>query len=35
FPKAFALTIMATIPPVLVVVVFQRMFVKGLVETEK
>ena len=35
FPKAFALTIMATIPPVLVVVIFQRMFVKGLVETEK
>lgn len=35
FPKAFALTILATIPPVLVVVVFQRMFIKGLVETEK
>ncbi len=35
FPKAFALTIMASIPPVLVVVIFQRMFVKGLVETEK
>jgi sn-glycerol 3-phosphate transport system permease protein len=35
FPKAFALTILATIPPVLVVVIFQRMFIKGLVETEK
>jgi sn-glycerol 3-phosphate transport system permease protein len=35
FPKAFALTIMASVPPVLVVVIFQRMFVKGLVETEK
>ncbi|MEK9817786.1 MAG: hypothetical protein VW447_11930, partial [Limnobacter sp.] len=33
FPKAFALTVMATIPPVLVVVIFQRMFIKGLVET--
>lgn len=35
FQRAFALTVLATIPPVLVVVVFQRMFIKGLVETEK
>lgn len=35
FQKAFALTVLATIPPVFVVVVFQRMFIKGLVETEK
>ncbi len=35
FQKAFALTILATLPPVLVVVVFQRWFVKGLVESEK
>ncbi|WP_424928289.1 sn-glycerol-3-phosphate ABC transporter permease UgpE [Amaricoccus tamworthensis] len=35
FQKAFALTILATLPPVLVVLVFQRWFVKGLVESEK
>lgn len=35
YHKAFALTILATIPPVLVVLVFQNWFVKGLVETEK
>ncbi|MGO0309002.1 sn-glycerol-3-phosphate ABC transporter permease UgpE [Endozoicomonas acroporae] len=35
FNIAFGLTILATIPPVLVVVIFQRMFIKGLVETEK
>lgn len=35
FQKAFALTILATLPPVLVVVVFQNWFVKGLVESEK
>ena len=33
--KAFALTIMATLPPVLVVLFFQNWFVKGLVESEK
>ena len=33
--KAFALTIMATLPPVLVVLFFQKWFVKGLVESEK
>ena len=35
FQKAFALTILATLPPVLVVVVFQNWFVKGLLESEK
>jgi sn-glycerol 3-phosphate transport system permease protein len=35
FQKAFALTILATLPPVLVVLIFQRWFVKGLVESEK
>ena len=35
YPKAFALTILATLPPVLVVLVFQNWFVKGLVESEK
>lgn len=35
FQKAFALTILATLPPVLVVLVFQNWFVKGLVESEK
>lgn len=35
YQKAFALTILATLPPVLVVLIFQRWFVKGLVESEK
>lgn len=35
YHKAFALTILATLPPVLVVLIFQRWFVKGLVESEK
>jgi sn-glycerol 3-phosphate transport system permease protein len=35
YHKAFALIIMATIPPVLVVLFFQNWFVKGLVESEK
>ncbi|MDA9089239.1 ABC transporter permease subunit [Amylibacter sp.] len=35
YQKAFALTIMATLPPVLVVLFFQNWFVKGLVESEK
>ncbi len=35
FQKAFALTILATLPPVLVVLIFQNWFVKGLVESEK
>ena len=34
FQKAFALTILATLPPVLVVLIFQTWFVKGLVESE-
>ena len=35
YQKAFALTIMATLPPLLVVLFFQNWFVKGLVESEK
>jgi sn-glycerol 3-phosphate transport system permease protein len=35
FQKAFALTILATLPPVMVVLIFQNWFVKGLVESEK
>ncbi len=35
FNLAFGLTILATLPPVLVVIVFQNMFIKGLVESEK
>lgn len=35
YHKAFALTILATLPPVMVVLVFQNWFVKGLVESEK
>ncbi|WP_299380416.1 ABC transporter permease subunit [uncultured Kiloniella sp.] len=35
FQKAYALTILATLPPVIVVLVFQSWFVKGLVESEK
>lgn len=35
YQKAFALTILATLPPVLVVLMFQSWFVKGLVESEK
>ncbi len=35
YHKAFALTFLAILPPVLVVVVFQNWFVKGLVESEK
>ena len=35
YQKAFALTILATLPPVLVVLFFQNWFVKGLVESEK
>jgi sn-glycerol 3-phosphate transport system permease protein len=35
FQKAFALTILATLPPVMVVVIFQHWFVRGLLESEK
>lgn len=35
YNKAFALAILAMLPPVLVVVIFQSWFVKGLVESEK
>ena len=35
YNKALALAILALLPPVLVVIILQRWFVKGLVETEK
>ena len=35
FNLAFGLTVLAVLPPVLVVVVFQSLFIKGLVESEK
>ncbi|HBU16688.1 MAG TPA: glycerol-3-phosphate ABC transporter permease, partial [Gemmobacter sp.] len=31
----FALAVLAMLPPVLVVVVFQRWFIKGLTESDK
>ena len=33
--EAFALAILAVIPPVLVVLIFQRWFIRGLLESEK
>lgn len=35
YDYAFALVILAMLPPVLIVIIFQRWFVKGLVESEK
>ena len=35
WPVIMATTILAMIPPVLIVVLMQRWFVKGLIETEK
>jgi sn-glycerol 3-phosphate transport system permease protein len=35
YQNAFALTVLATLPPVLIVLIFQNWFVKGLVESEK
>lgn len=35
FQEAFALTVLAVLPPVLVVLFFQRWFIKGLLESEK
>ncbi len=35
YNEAFALAILAMLPPVLVVVVFQRWFIKGLTESDK
>ena len=32
---AFALVMLAMLPPVLVVIIFQRWFIQGLVESEK
>lgn len=35
YNEAFALAVLAMVPPVLVVVIFQRMFIKGLTESDK
>ena len=35
FNEAMALAILAIVPPVLIVVIFQSWFVKGLVESDK
>ena len=35
YGEAMALAVVAMLPPVLIVVFFQRWFVKGLVESEK
>ncbi len=35
YNEAFALAVLAMVPPVLVVIVFQRMFIKGLTESDK
>jgi sn-glycerol 3-phosphate transport system permease protein len=35
YDYAFAMVILAMLPPILVVIIFQRWFVKGLVESEK
>lgn len=35
YDYAFAMIVLAMLPPVLVVIIFQRWFVKGLVESEK
>ena len=35
YNEALAMAILAMLPPGLVIVIFQRMFIKGLVETEK
>ena len=35
YHRGFALGILALIPPVMVVVLFQRWFIKGLLESEK
>ena len=35
YNEAFALAVLAMVPPVAVVVIFQRMFIKGLTESDK
>ena len=35
YNEAFALAVLALLPPVIVVVVFQRWFIKGLTESDK
>ena len=35
YNEALAMAILAMLPPALVIIIFQRMFIKGLVEQEK
>lgn len=35
YNQALAMAVLAMLPPALIIVIFQRMFIKGLVETEK
>ena len=35
YNEAFAISVLAMLPPVLLVVVFQRWFIKGLTESDK
>ncbi|MET4689087.1 ABC-type glycerol-3-phosphate transport system permease component [Sinorhizobium fredii] len=35
YNEAFALAILAMLPPVMIVVIFQRWFIKGLTESDK
>jgi sn-glycerol 3-phosphate transport system permease protein len=35
YNEAFALAVLAMLPPVLIVVIFQRWFIKGLTESDK
>jgi sn-glycerol 3-phosphate transport system permease protein len=35
YNEAFALAILAMLPPVMIVLIFQRWFIKGLTESDK
>ena len=35
YNEALAMAVLAMLPPALVILIFQRMFIKGLVEQEK
>jgi len=35
YNRGFALAILALVPPVLIVILFQRWFIKGLLESDK
>ena len=35
YNEALAMAILAMLPPAIIIVVFQRMFIKGLVESDK